>query len=34
MPDLVVIGPDFENPIDIIEIMTLLFVLLQSLVQK
>ena len=34
MPDLVVIGQDFENPIDIIEIMTLLFVLLQSLVQK
>ena len=34
MPDLVVIGLDFENTIDIIEIMTLLFVLLQSLVQK
>ena len=34
MPDLGVIGLEFENTIDIIEIMTLLFVLLQSLVQK
>ena len=34
MPDLAVLGLEFENPIVIIEISTVKFVLMQRLVQK